>query len=447
MGNSYQFLEELLNKNDNVVVAVSGGPDSMALLNLLLKIKQEKNINIICAHVNHNTGRIGQVEEQEYVEDYCKNNNIICETLIIKKYGDDNFESEARNKRYEFFKKLINKYNAKYLFTAHHGDDLIETILMRIVRGSTLKGYSGFSKIVDMDDYKIIRPLINVTKKEIIDYLDSNTIKYYIDQTNLDDNYTRNRYRKYILPKLKEEDKNVHNKFYKFSKTLLLYNDYIEKEVKNIISKVYNNNILYLDKFNNLEYVIKLKIIYSILEKIYQDDLNLITDNHVNNILNLTSSNKSNMKIYLPNNLIVNKKYNKLEFKLKEEKKDNYDIELIESVMLPNNYEIKIIDHINSDSNYVCRLNKEEVLFPLRVRNRNNGDKIYIKGLNGSKKIKDIFIDEKIDKDLRDNYPIVVDSNDTIVWLPGLKKSKFDKTKDEKYDIILKYQKKEENNE
>ena len=104
-----------------------------------------------------------------------------------------------------------------------------------------------------------------------------------------------------------------------------------------------------------------------------------------------------------------------------------------------SDYEIKIIDSINSDSNYVCRLNKEEVLFPIRIRNRRDGDKMIIKGLNGSKKIKDIFINEKIDKDLRDNWPIVVDSNDTIVWLPGLKKSKFDKAKNENYDIILWY--------
>ncbi|MBE6159464.1 MAG: tRNA lysidine(34) synthetase TilS [Lactobacillales bacterium] len=444
MENSYKYLDDLLIENDSVVVATSGGPDSMALLYLLLQIKEKKNIEIICAHVNHNTGRTGQLEEQEYVENYCKNNNINCETLIITNYGDDNFESEARNKRYEFFKTLIDKYKAKYLFTAHHGDDLIETILMRIVRGSTLKGYSGFSKVVDMNEYKIIRPLINVTKDEIIKFLEKNNIKYFVDSTNLDDNYTRNRYRKYILPKLKEEDKNVHNKFYKFSNTLLLYNEYIEKQVKNIIEDVYKNNLLDLDKFNDLEYVLKLKIIYFILENIYQDDLNLITDNHVNNILELTNSNKANLKIYLPNNLIVNKKYNNIEFKLEEENIDDYDIELIESVILPNNYEIKMIDSINSDSNYVCRLSKEEVLFPIRIRNRRDGDKMIIKGLNGSKKIKDIFINEKIDKDLRDNWPIVVDSNDNIVWLPGLKKSKFDKTKEEKYDIILKYQKKED---
>ena len=149
MERAYHFLKEILKDNDTVVVAVSAGPDSMALFDTLISLKQEKQINIICAHVNHNTGRLGQNEEQAYVEEYCKKNKVIFELLKIDSYSDNNFESEAREKRYQFFDELIKKYKAKYLLTAHHGDDLVETILMRIVRGSTLKGYSGFSKIVD----------------------------------------------------------------------------------------------------------------------------------------------------------------------------------------------------------------------------------------------------------------------------------------------------------
>ena len=100
---------------------------------------------------------------------------------------------------------------------------------------------------------------------------------------------------------------------------------------------------------------------------------------------------------------------------------------------------IEIINSINSDSNYVCRLNFDEIQLPLRVRTKKNGDRMFVKGLNGTKKIKDIFIDSKIDKELRDSWPIVVDSKDKIIWIPGVKKSKFTKLKNERYDIILKY--------
>lgn len=431
------YLDNKIDENTTVVVAVSGGPDSMALLSLLLKIK--KDINIICAHVNHNTGRIGQKEEEEYVKSFCKLNNIKFELLIINEYSDDNFENEARSKRYNYFEELINKYNAKYLLTAHHGDDLIETILMRIVRGSTLKGYGGFNKEVIKSNYTILRPLIEVTKEDIINYLDENNIKYFIDSTNLEDIHTRNRYRKNILPLLKNEDKNVHSKFYKFNRMVNLYNDYIEKEALNIKNRIYINNKLNLIEFNKLDYVIKLNILYSILEEVYSDDLILITDNHIN-LINELSLNKENPSIHLPNNLKVIKKYNYLEFSVEEQKKEDFEIELSSNIVLSNGHRIEIIDYSDKDNNYICRLDKDEVKFPLYVRNRKDGDKMLVKNMNGTKKINDIFIDSKIEKENRNMWPIVLDSNDNIVWLPGLKKSKFDKTKDEKYDIILKYQ-------
>ena len=445
MKEAYLYLKELLNDNDTVVVATSGGPDSMALFHLLLRVKEIKNINIICSHVNHNTGRIGQDEEEQYVKDVCEKNNIIFESMKIDSYDNLNFESEARDKRYNYFEKLINKYNAKYLFTAHHGDDLIETILMRIVRGSTLRGYSGFSKVVEKNNYKIVRPLIEVTKEEIIEYLKENNIKYYIDPTNLEDDHTRNRYRHYILPKLKEEDKNVHLKFYKFSRMMIEYDNYIKNETNKHMN-IYHDNKLDLKKFNELEHIIKTNVIYNILEDIYQNDLSNIHSNHVELIMNLIDSNKANASINLPN-IIVTKRYNILEFNSKVSKKEDYKFELNTINKLPNGYNIDMIDSIDSDSNYVCRIDTNEVKLPLYVRNRLDGDKIEIKNLNGSKKIKDIFINSKINIDDRNIWPIVIDSNDTIIWLPGLIKSKFDKTKDQKYDIILRYYKKEEENE
>ena len=100
------------------------------------------------------------------------------EGMTIEDYGDDNFHNEARTKRYIYFGEIVKKYKAKYLFTAHHGDDLTETILMRIVRGSTLRGYSGFSKVIKRDGYTLIRPLIEVTKDEIVSFNKKNKIHY-----------------------------------------------------------------------------------------------------------------------------------------------------------------------------------------------------------------------------------------------------------------------------
>lgn len=440
MNSVYKFMLDSLELKygDAVVVACSGGPDSMALLHMLKKIKDRLDIQIICAHVNHNVRKESE-EEKKFVEQFCRSNDLIFEHMVIENYGDDNFHNEARTIRYNYFEKLVKKYNARYLFTAHHGDDLIETVLMRIVRGSTLRGYSGFSKIVKMDKYTIVRPLIEVTKEEIYDYNKSNGIDYVIDGSNVKDKYTRNRYRKYIVPELKKEDINVHKKFYKFSTTLLEYNDYINREVEKILPTVFKQQVLNINKFNSLEPLIQQKIIYYILESIYQEDLMLITDHHAELLLNLIKTKKANSLIYLPNNIKAMKEYDMLSFVTEIPKEGDYEIDIINYLNLPNGKNIEVIPESSDTSNNVCRLNSKELKMPLRVRTRTDGDKISVKGMLGRKKINDIFIDSKIPLSLRNSWPVVVDSENTVVWLPGLKKSKFDKPIGEKCDIILRY--------
>lgn len=440
MKEAYHFLlhEIGIKSEEPVVVGVSGGPDSMALLHLMATIKNSIGISIICAHVNHNVRKESEYEK-EFVREFCEQYGIIFEYMKIEDYGDDNFHNEARDKRYQYFGSVVKQYHAKYLLTAHHGDDLMETILMRIVRGSTLRGYSGFSRIVKRDDYTILRPLIHLTKDEIYRYLEEYHIPSVQDSSNQKDVYTRNRFRKYIVPEFKKEDPQVHHKFYKFSKTLIEYNDYIDTQVKKYMNEVYPQNVLNIEEFKKLESVIQMKIIYSILEQIYQDDLMLITDRHAEILEQLILSDKANASICLPNNIIAVKSYHLIQFIREPVMNHSYEIELINYMNLPNGKNIEVVEEIDSDNNNVCRLSKQDIKFPLRVRTRKAGDKIAVKGLMGHKKVKDIFIDEKIPINEREIWPIVVDSSDTIVWIPGLKKTKFDKTKEENYDIILRY--------
>lgn len=440
MDKAYDFILKNidLHYGESVVVGVSGGPDSMALLHLLTEVRKTLDIKIICAHVNHNV-RLESSDEKIFVENYCLKNDIVFEFMKIEDYSDDNFHNDARNKRYNYFGELIKKYGARYLFTAHHGDDLMETILMRIVRGSTLRGYSGFSKIVNMGDFIILRPLINATKEEIYTYDKKNKIPFVTDKSNEKDVYTRNRFRKYIVPQFKKEDINVHQKFYKFSKTLIEYSDYIDRVASTKIKKIYVQNVLNIEKFLEEEKVIQMKIIYYILEHIYTDDLMLITDRHAELLYNLIISKRANLKIHLPNNIMAVKEYNICSFMRQNSKPSDYEIELNEFANLPNGKNIEVVKRSSTISNNICRLNSSEIKLPLHIRNRRNGDKISVKGLLGSKKVNDIFIDEKIPCLSRDLWPVVVDSSNTIIWIPGLKKSKFDKTKEEMYDIILKY--------
>lgn len=427
-------LEDIKNqiKSETVVVATSGGPDSMCLLNL---INQNTDLKIICAHVNHKL-REESEKEAQMVKNYCTSNNITYEYYELTNYKG-NTEAYAREKRYKFFEKIIKKYNSKYLLTAHHGDDLVETILMKIIRGN-LDNLVGFKKLTKRNNYYIYRPLIDKTKEEILNYCKNNNIKYAIDKTNFEDTYTRNRIRKYILPELKKENKYIHNNFIKLSNKIEEYEEYINKQVDNKIKDIYKEEIINIKKLNKEEKIMKEKILYKILKTIYKEDIKLIKQKHIDQILNTFYNKKPNIIIDLPLNKIFIKEYSKAKITNKIEKKE-YNYILKDEIKLPNNHTIKVIKDIEDTSNYIIKLNTKEIKLPLHIRTKKQGDKIKIKGLNGSKKLKDIFINEKIPKQKRLSYPILTDDNDNILWIPGLKKSEFDKSKTKNYDIIIKY--------
>ena len=427
-----------LKDNDTIVLGNSGGPDSMYLFNVLLELRKKYKLKIVCAHVNHNVRRESD-DEQVFLMNYCKDHDVVFEAMKIEKYGDDNFHNQARTIRYNFFEDMVKKYDANYLMTAHHGDDLIETILMRIVRGSTLKGYSGFEKIIDNGTYKTVRPLVFLTKDYIQKYDDEHNIPYVIDHSNFKGKYTRNRYRMNVLPFLKEEDSKVHEKFIKFSETLEAYDRFINSEIKRSIVRVYKDNEIDISRYKELDELIQKKMISAILEDIYKEDLMIINDKHVKLIHDLLLSRKSNARVCLPHNIEVVKSYDRAIITKEVKEVIDYNIELSKYASLPNGRKLEIIDEIESNNNDVCRIDSSEVKLPLYVRTRKLGDKMYLKKIDGCKKVKDIFIDCKVPIDERDKWPIVVDSEDKIIWIPGIKKSKFTKLKADKYDIIIKY--------
>ena len=422
-----------LNNDDYIIVGVSSGPDSMALLHMLENNLQCK---IVCAHINHNV-RIESNEEEKYLRKYCQKKNIIFESLKIKSYKENNFENEARNKRYQFYEKLLTKYNSHNLFLAHHGDDLIETIIMKIIRGSNLEGYAGIKTISYLDNYKIIRPLLSLTKDDILKYNKEKNIKYYIDNTNEDIKYTRNRYRKYILPFLKKEDTKAHLKFLKYSNTLQEYDNYIKYEIEKKITSIYYNNHINILELNKEHPFMKKNIIFYILSKIYNNKSNIIKEKNIFDILKMTTDSKPNYTINLPKNYTAKKEYNYIYIEKKKERNTNSYKKILQNINQIDDIIIKLVDNIETDGNNVCRLNSNEIKLPLFLRNKKNGDFIEVKGLNGKKKIKDIFIDSKIPLEKRDNYPLLVDSNDNILWIPNIKKSKYNVKKNEFCDIIL----------
>ena len=403
------FLKNNLNNKDAVVVACSGGPDSMCLLDLVTKLKDELNLKIIVAHVNHKL-RIESEEEAQMVEKYAKNNGLIFELLEINEYLEKTFtEEDARRRRYEFFYELLKKYNAKKLLTAHHGDDLIETILMRLTRGSNLSGYIGIKEISTHSDNLILRPLLKVTKDEIIKYLEENN----------------------VLPFLKKENPKVHEKYLKFSKELIEYDSFVTNYIKN--NNFIVDNQIVINNINNESDFIKRKCLEILVKDIQSKDYFDISDEQMNNLIKLL--NQNNKCIDLNNYYQGINSYEHVFIKKKEDKK-------LEEIVFDKDIVIEdfIFYYNNKDgdnTNSCIYLNSSEISLPLKIRSVKAGDKMQVKNLNGNKKISDIFIDEKVPKAKRSTYPIVVDAKNTVLWVPNLKKSQFSKDKSEKYDIII----------
>lgn len=427
MDKVYNFIDGLNIKSEYVVAAISGGPDSMFLLEVLKKY----NFKIVVCHVHHNH-RVESDNEALMVEEYCKKNNIIFEFMKINEYTNDTFtEVEAREKRYEFFDEIVKKYNSDILFTAHHGDDLIETVLMRLTRGSSLKGYAGFEPISMREGYKIARPLIFLTKSEIKDYLDRNSIKYAVDMSNECNDYTRNRYRNKILPILKEENENIHLKFIDYNKKILLADSYLRK-----ISESYVNDKIDITEFNNLDDIIKIYVVEGYLKNVYGKDITKVSNSHIYTIIDLLK-NKKNCSINLPLNKKGILEYNI--FRVEDFKeKESYDIEFTDYVEIPSG-KIVVDNETKLTNNFVTHLNSSEIKFPLHVRTRKDGDSIKILNMDGTKKVSDVLIDCKVPSSKRDEIPIVTDNTGEIIWIPGIKKSHFDRLKSGKYDIIFKY--------
>lgn len=425
-----------------IIAGISGGPDSMALLHYLKKVMPKK---LVCAHVNHNV-RIESDYEEEKLRKYCAKHHIIFESTKIENYTESNFENEARKKRYAFFEEMLKKYNSKYLFLAHHGDDLIETVIMKILRGSNIEGYAGMKQISKRKNYYIIRPFLNYTKENLMVYCQNYCLHYSIDSTNTNKRYTRNRIRRFILPVLKKENPNAHHQFLKYSKQLLEYYDYIDRVTTNIANNIYQNNTIKTKDLLKEDPFIQKNVIYKILTIIYDNKDNTIKESHLNNIMKILNSKKPNLIVNLPNNIMAIKEYDRIIFKKYIAKRKSYKIEL-EKYNMIDNHIISKIDNTTENDNNIIRLNSSEIKLPLYIRNRQDGDFISLKGTNGTKKIGDVFIDGHIPLSKRVSYPLLVDSNNTILWVPNLKKSTFDVPINEKYDIILKYCEKEDFNE
>ena len=417
------FLKHNLDiNNKKFVLAVSTGVDSSVLLDLFIKNKNIDNNNIIVCHVNHHKRKESDIEE-EYIINYCKDNNI---KLYVKdlffEEEKENFQSLARDKRYEFFNEIIKKENASFLVLAHHLIDLAETILMRLIRGSSLAGYAGINDCYKNKDIYIIRPLLSVTKEEIYEYSKNNNIKYFEDSSNQSLVYTRNKIRLNVLPVLFDISSDIYNKFSEFSHTILNASIEINKNRDKFIKDnvTFNDNDFYFNKdnFNSLSEYMQEEVLFELLK------VNNLSYANINELLKIIHSNKSNFSLIFKNKFELIIEYERIiinyNFNIA---KDNINIIIndIKDYKVSDKLLISVLPLEKNEINNLNELWYNKANFPITIRNRKDGDKIYLN--NGYKKVKDILIELKIPSRMRDNLLLAVDKDGEVLCIFGIRKS------------------------
>jgi len=427
---------EMTDDEDKIIIGISGGPDSVALLHTLIQLKKEKNIELIAAHVNYKLRDKESDEDETFVDNLCKNLYIDLhkKTCNLKKLNNDSSIQEiARNERYDFFNELYIKYNANKIAIAQNLDDSNETILFNLMRGTGSKGLSGIPPVRD----KIIRPLIECTRDEILNYLKEINQNYRTDSSNIENKYSRNKIRNLLLPLMQDISKpDLNKRLFSTSQILKDENDYFEIETKKLyqqvcIIKLSNNESIYLSipKLKDLHIALKRRLIRLAVEEI-SGDLLQFEKKHVDKILQFIEIEAGEKKIQLPHNLEAVKSYNTLIIKIcdvgvvREPPFLEYSLIIPGINKLGENYgtiEAKILNR--SEITKLKVPNNQAILDYLkcqnmRVRTRKDGDTFTPFGMKGTKKLKDYLIDKKVPKNKRDSLPIIT-SNDQIAWLPG----------------------------
>jgi len=296
----------LIQPNDKIVLGVSGGPDSISMLNILNEIKKQYEFEIYVAHVNHMI-REEANDDEKYVQTYCEKNNIQCYVKRIdvqqiantKKIGT---EEAGRNIRYEFFEEVMKSVGANKIAIAHNKNDKIETIIMNLLRGSGLSGLKGIEPIRDK---KYIRPLIECERQEIEQYCEEKQLDPRIDKTNFENDYTRNKIRNIVIPYVQKEfNPNIVETMDRLSQVATDESDYINSQVQKIyqkmlIEKTDKQIVLNLKEFNEQDKVIKKRIILLVTKEL-MGSTQRIEKIHIEDIIKLCSNNVGN-KFLTPN--------------------------------------------------------------------------------------------------------------------------------------------------
>ncbi|UCD33469.1 MAG: tRNA lysidine(34) synthetase TilS [Desulfobacterales bacterium] len=438
---------DMLKSGDAVIIGVSGGPDSVALLHILIALAPRFSLTLGVAHLNHCLRNVESDNDAEFVTSLSRTLDLPCyvHKEDVRKYQVENklsMEEAARQVRYTFLRNLAKRNGFNKIALGHHRDDNAELVLMNLFRGS---GPLGLSGIPPVRDNEIIRPLIHSQRSEIIDFLKTNRFEYISDTSNKDAKYLRNRIRHHLIPHLKTSyNPNIIDTLNRLTAIIRSEEDWIKDEINQLFKKIIVNRkdsrvALSVSKLKRTRIAQQRRIIRKGIH-LSKGNLRRITFAHIDAVRGLLSGKSGTENLDLPDRirvhrakdlLIINKE-NGVLLEINEKKRlcekisFNYTIEKPKSIFIKEinthmafsemHYE-RMPDFLHN-GRHTAFVDKHRLCFPLTLRNIKSGDRFRPLGMTGTQKVKKYFIDKKVPLEERYRCPVLL-SQDKIVWLAG----------------------------
>ena len=436
-------INTLWNKEDKIAIALSGGVDSIVLFHLLVTEYKDSYKELVVFHINHGL-REESYEEAEFVEKFVKDFDVkfYKEELNMSDLERDSHTSEemlARELRYQAFNKMAKLEGVTKLLTAHHKNDQVENILMRLLTGRSIDHSLAICEEIEMAGLTIYRPLLNSLKAELEEYAKEKNLHYYVDATNFDTDYTRNNIRHNIVPLLNDINSGSFDNLINFANYYQNINNNLKKAILSnkdnyIFSRDEDKISLVKDKFLELNE----EEMYFLLKDIITDELGVfdVKQKAIFDVVSSLKKNSGNKSYDLKNNLKIISQYETLYIHKIEKKCYNDKIEIIIDKICENSvyefYQNKFIISTDAKDSEIG-FNKSEL--PLLVTIKKEGDRVRRGEIN--KKLSRIFIDEKVPKELRDTLPVIRNNKGEVLGVLGIG-TKVNKNKIYDYYIKMK---------
>ena len=426
-----EFIQEnnLIEAGQTVGVAVSGGPDSMALLSCLCLLAPSAFFSVVCIHFEHGIRGQESLDDADFVSQYCQEHNIplymsAADVPVLAEEWHMGKQSAAKRAREEYFAALVENGDVDVVATAHHLNDNAESVLMHILRGSGIDGLRG----IHPKNGSFIRPLLCVKRSEIIAYLEEKGIGYVTDRTNEENEYTRNFVRNVLMPQIEER---INADAAGALNRLSVIAEYDAKFIRDVAQKEFASCAavrgdrveIDIQAFQRLAKAVRCRVVRLACEKLYikQD----VENTHVISVLQLAERNRTGTRVNLSNNLCAAVEYGKLLIGFSGREADvsfcmPFDFETVNE--LPDGSsvicrEVDECDYQNNDPN-VAYMDADKLPEHLMLRTRHHGDTIHPLGAPGKKKLKDYFIDKKLPRERRLETPLLADGS-RIIWAVG----------------------------